>query len=179
MTAAGMALRAEQPPEDHMPTSAPRTGVVQPCPSQPRPTATRLPGAFLDLGPILTAPACARAWTREILGEWRLTDLSDVAELVVSELVTNAVTAACGLDRPAIRLILTFGKGELAIRVRDGSPGTPQIRHPRADDVCGRGLRLVETLSDRTGWSPLEGGGPGKIVWAVLSCSPDDSGSRL
>jgi anti-sigma regulatory factor (Ser/Thr protein kinase) len=162
-----------------MPTrSVPRTGAVQPRPCPPRPAEIRLPRAFLDLGAILTSSACARAWTREILVEWRLTELSDVAELVVSELVTNAVTAACGLDRPTIRLILTFDRGELAILVRDGNPGIPQPRNPREDDVCGRGLLLVETLSDRAGWYPLVGGGPGKVVWAVLSCSPCDSGSR-
>jgi anti-sigma regulatory factor (Ser/Thr protein kinase) len=172
-----------------MPTSASSTGVVWPCPGPPRsvnerpalgrPTVTRLPRAFLDLGAILTSPACARAWTRQILREWRLTDLSDAAELIVSELVTNAVTAACGLDRPAIQLVLTFDVGELAIRVRDGNPGNPQTRHPGADDVCGRGLLLVETLSDRTGWYPREGGGPGKTVWAVLSCSPRVGRDRL
>jgi anti-sigma regulatory factor (Ser/Thr protein kinase) len=158
--------------------SVPGTGAVQPRPSPPWPAEMRLPRAFLDLGAILTAPARARAWTREILGEWRLTALSDVAELLVSELVTNAVTAACGLDRSAIRLILTFGRGELAILVRDGNPGTPQPRNPSEDDVCGRGLLLVETLSDRSGWYQLEGGGPGKVVWAVLSCSPHDSRSN-
>jgi anti-sigma regulatory factor (Ser/Thr protein kinase) len=171
-----------------MPASAPRTGVVPPSSRPPRlvadrpavnwPAATRRPRAFLDLGAIRTAPACARAWTRQILAEWRLTDRSDVAELVVSELVTNAVTAACGLDRPAIRLILAFDQTELAIQVRDGNPGTPRTRSPRAEDVGGRGLLLVETLSDRTGWYPLEGGGPGKIVWAVLCCSPRVSGDR-
>jgi len=45
----------------------------------------------LDLGAVPTAPGCARAWTRQILWEWRLTGLSDTAEVIVSELTTNAV----------------------------------------------------------------------------------------
>jgi hypothetical protein len=40
---------------------------------------------------------------------------------------------------------------------------------PGADDEGGRGLLIVETLSDRCGWYPLENGKPAKVTWAVLS----------
>jgi anti-sigma regulatory factor (Ser/Thr protein kinase) len=143
---------------------APRTARAQPC-SRPHGP----PRALLDLGAVLTAPGCARAWTREILWEWGLACLADAAEIVVSELVANSVNASRGLDRPFIRLILILDRGELVILVRDSHPGAPQARHPGADDESGRGLVLVEAVSDRFGWYPLEGGSPGKVVWAVVS----------
>jgi len=149
--------------------TAPRAPVEQPCSRRPRPAPARPPRAFLDLGAIITAPGCARAWTREILWEWGLADLAGTIEIVVSELVTNSVNASRALGRPVIRLILTLDRGELAVLVRDDHPGAPRVRHPGAEDESGRGLLLAETLSDRFGWYPLEEGGPGKVVWAVFS----------
>jgi anti-sigma regulatory factor (Ser/Thr protein kinase) len=150
-----------------------RTPAVQPCPGPPRPVpAARPPRAFLDLGAALTAPGRARDWTAQILRKWRMTGLSDTAVLIVSELVTNAVKASQGLDRPVIRLALTLNQGALAILVRDGHPGVPQAQHPGADELSGRGLLLVETLSARFGWHPLEGEDQGKIIWAVLEAAP-------
>jgi len=148
--------------------TAPRAPAEQPCSRRPRPAPTRPPRAFLDLGAVLTAPGCARAWTREILWERGLTGLSDRAELIVSELTTNAVLASRRAVRPFIRLILTLDQGELAILVRDYCPGAPQPRHPGEDDENSRGLFLVETMSDRSGWYPADDGTTGKTVWAAL-----------
>jgi anti-sigma regulatory factor (Ser/Thr protein kinase) len=120
--------------------TAPRATAEQPC--------SRPPRAFLELGALLTAPGCVRAWTREILWERGLAELADTVEIVVSELVTNSVNASRALSRPVIWLILTLGRGELAILVRDGHPGAPQVRRPGAEDESGRGLLLAETLSD-------------------------------
>lgn len=145
----------------------PRTAGAQPCRAHPQSAPGRPPRAFLDLGAVLTAPRCARAWTKQILWEWQLTELSDTAELVVGELVANSVKASRGLDRPALQLILTFDLGELAMLVRDNHPGAPQTRHPDADAESGRGLLVVENLTARSGWYPLEDG-TGKVVWAVL-----------
>ena len=125
------------------------------------------PRVILDLGAVPTAPGCARAWTRQILREWRLADLSDTAEVIVSELTTNAVLASRREDRSFIRLILTLDQGEVVILVRDYCPGTPQPGNAGADDENGRGLFLVQTLSGRSGWSPVGDGSPGKVVWAV------------
>jgi anti-sigma regulatory factor (Ser/Thr protein kinase) len=121
----------------------------------------------LDLGAVPTAPGCARAWTRQILWEWRLADLSDTAEVIISELTTNAVLASRREDRPFIRLILTLDQGEVAILVRDYCPGTPQPGNAGADDENGRGLFLVQALSGRSGWYPAGDGAPGKVVWAI------------
>jgi anti-sigma regulatory factor (Ser/Thr protein kinase) len=149
--------------------TAPGTGAPQPCPSRTRPAGARPLRAFLDLGAVLTAPGCARAWTREILWEWGAAELADAAELVASELVTNSVNACTGLDRAVFRLVLTLDQGELAVLVRDDHPGAPVAVQPGADDEGGRGLLIVEHLSDRCGWYPLEGAKPAKVTWAVIS----------
>lgn len=122
----------------------------------------------LNLGAVPTAPACARVWTRQILWEWWLAGLSDRAELIVSELTTNAVLASRREGRPFIRLTLTLDQGELAILVRDFCSGTPQPGNAEADDENGRGLFLVQAMSGRSGWYPADESTPGKVVWAVV-----------
>ena len=125
--------------------------------------------AVLDLGALPTAPGCARAWTRRVLREWELTGLSDSAEVVVSELTTNAMLASRPQDSPSIRLSLTLDQGELGIFVRDYAPGTPQPADAGDGDENGRGLLLVEAMSSRSGWYPAKDGIAGKVVWAALS----------
>jgi len=147
------------------------------CPGPPG-QAARPPRAHLDLGAVLTAPGCARAWTREILWEWGAAELADAAELVASELVTNSVIACAGLDQAGIRLVLTLDKGELAILVRDNHPGVPLAVQPGADDEGGRGLLIVEHLSDRCGWYPLNDPEHAKVTWAVLT-GAGQAASRL
>ena len=121
------------------------------------------------MGALPTAPGRARAWTRRILREWQLAGLSDSAELVVSELVTNALLGSLPLDGPLIRLTVALDQGELGIFVRDYCPGAPQPANAGDEDENGRGLLLVEAMSSRLGWYPPEDGAPGKVVWAVLS----------
>jgi anti-sigma regulatory factor (Ser/Thr protein kinase) len=150
-----------------------RTAIMTRAPRAGQPPPGRVPAwpprAVLDLGAVLTAPGCARAWTREILWEWGAAGLADAAELVASELVTNSVNACAGLGQAAIRLVLTLGRGELAILVRDNHPGVPLAVQPGAEDEGGRGLLIVEHLADRCGWYPLQGATPAKVTWAVLS----------
>jgi anti-sigma regulatory factor (Ser/Thr protein kinase) len=124
--------------------------------------------AVLDLGALLTAPGCGRAWTQALLWEWRLAHLADTAQVVVSELLTNAVLASSGLDQAAIQLSLASDRERLLIFVRDFDPGAPAPRHAGDDDETGRGLMLVEAISDRFGWYRATDGTPGKVVWAAL-----------
>ena len=132
------------------------------------PTAAHWPlHAALDLGALLTAPGCGRAWTQALLWEWRLAHLADAAQVVVSEL-TNAVQASRGLHRAAIQLSLASDRERLLIFVRDFDPRAPAPRHASDDDETGRGLMLVEAISDRFGWYPATDGTPGKVVWAAL-----------
>lgn len=150
-------------------TTATRRGTVQPRPDQPQPALASWPlCAVLDLGAVATAPGCGRAWTRAILWEWRLTRLADSAELIASEMLTNALLASRRLERPAIGLTLLSDQEQLVILVRDFDPGAPAPRHASADEESGRGLMLVEAISDRFGWYRPADGTPGKAVWAVL-----------
>jgi anti-sigma regulatory factor (Ser/Thr protein kinase) len=126
----------------------------------------------------LTAPGCARSWTREILWEWGAAELADAAVLIASELMTNSVNACAGVDRAFIRLTLALDHGELAILVRDNHPGVPVAAHPGADDEGGRGLLIVRRLSDRCGWFPVGNGRPAKVTWAVLSEAGHAGGER-
>ena len=142
------------------------------CQVPPAQAPARPPHAVLDLGAVLTAPRCARAWTREILWEWGAAELADAAELLASELVTNSLNASAGLDQAAIRLVLTLDKGELAILVRDFCHGVPRAGDAGDEDESGRGLQLVQELSARSGWYPPDDGSPGKAVWAVLEAPP-------
>ena len=139
---------------------------------RPRPThppPARALKAVLDLGAVPTAPSCARAWTRQILWEWRLAGQSDTTEVIVSELTTNAVLASRREGHPCIQLVVTLDEGELAILVRDYCSGSPQPRGAGPGDEDGRGLLLVQAMSSRTGWYPARDGTPGKVVWAVTS----------
>jgi len=61
------------------------TGPPRSCQGPTAQAPARPPHAVLDLGAVLTAPGCARAWTREILWEWGAAELADTAELVASD----------------------------------------------------------------------------------------------
>lgn len=149
--------------------TATRRDTVQPRPGQPQPVWAAWPlRARLDLGAVPTAPGRARAWTRQILSEWRLTPLAGSAELITSELLTNALLASRWLDRPAIQLTLLSDCDQVVILVRDFNPGAPVPRHASAEDESGRGLMLVQAISDRSGWYPIPDGTPGKVVWAAI-----------
>jgi hypothetical protein len=66
-------------------------------------------------------------------------------------------------------MVLTFDRDELAILVRDDHPDVPMAAQPGADDESGRGLLIVQHLSDRCGWYPLKDAKPAKVTWAVIS----------
>jgi serine phosphatase RsbU (regulator of sigma subunit) len=102
--------------------------------------------------------AGARAATSRKLGEWGLGDMAFTTELVVGELVTNALRHAYGPIR--LRLIQDH---TLICEVSDGSSTSPRLRHARTTDEGGRGLFLVAQLSQRWGARYTT---EGKSVWA-------------
>ncbi|MGW2915750.1 SpoIIE family protein phosphatase [Streptomyces asoensis] len=104
------------------------------------------------------AVAQARKTAGRRLAEWGLADLSFTTELIVSELVTNALRYATGPIR--LRLIR---ERALVCEVFDGGTTAPHLRHPRATDEGGRGLLLVSQVSQRWGTRFLP---EGKIIWA-------------
>ncbi|MFJ3106150.1 SpoIIE family protein phosphatase [Streptomyces sp. NPDC086835] len=99
----------------------------------------------------------ARSMIREQLANWDLEDLVMTTELIVSELVTNAVRYARGPIR--LRLLRS---DSLVCEVADGSLTTPHVRRATETDEGGRGLQLVTALSHRWG-ARYESSG--KYVW--------------
>lgn len=123
---------------------------------------------FIELGALPGAVPCARLHTRQLMWEWRLTRLSENAELLVSELVTNAVQAARGMVRSTpVRLWLLADKTQLLILVWDASPREPACVKISEDTEGGRGLLLVEAISVSWDWYFSQDAG-GKVVWAVI-----------
>ena len=112
----------------------------------------------LDAHP--AAVAHARRLVREKLDEWGMAGLSDTAELLVSELVTNA--QRYGHSPVELDLLKT---DRLLVEVGDGLDVVPQVRRARDTDEGGRGLQLVNQLASRWGTraTPV-----GKIVWFEL-----------
>jgi anti-sigma regulatory factor (Ser/Thr protein kinase) len=111
-----------------------------------------------------------------VLHEWGLVGLAEAAELIVSELVTNAVRASTAPDgrprydatgMPVVVLRLASDRFKLLVEVWDVIPGAPAAAHPGPDDESGRGLMLVAAQCDRWSWQRVPGW-PGKVVWAEL-----------
>ncbi|MFF5969313.1 SpoIIE family protein phosphatase [Streptomyces collinus] len=113
----------------------------------------------LPSDPAVVADA-RRTATRQ-LARWGLDDLAFTTELVVSELVTNAMRYATG----SIRLRLIRERA-LVCEVLDGGATAPHLRHPRTTDEGGRGLLLVSQLTQRWGTRFVP---DGKIIWAEQS----------
>lgn len=104
--------------------------------------------------------SAARRFTRSALSSWNVPDeLLERAELVVSELVGNAVKHAGG----AARLELTRTAGGLRVAVCDRGFGEPQAMCAGPSEEGYRGLFIVQTVSSRWGFLPTESG---KTVWA-------------
>ncbi|MFF8195368.1 SpoIIE family protein phosphatase [Streptomyces bobili] len=107
------------------------------------------------------AVAEARKAAARRLSDWDLAELAFTTELVVSELVTNAIRYATGPIR--LRLIR---ERTLVCEVHDGGATTPHVRHPRTTDEGGRGLLLVSQVTRRWGTRFVP---DGKIIWAEQS----------
>jgi serine phosphatase RsbU (regulator of sigma subunit) len=113
--------------------------------------------ALRKLDPRAESVREARRLVRESLERWELTELEDSVELLVSEVVTNAVRYA---ERPVtVRLLRT---DVLRCEVGDDVPLLPRLRQAGPSDEGGRGLYLVQRLARRWGATRL---GTGKLVW--------------
>lgn len=108
---------------------------------------------FIELGALPSAVPCARLHARQLLWEWSLTALSDSAELLVSELVTNAIAASQSpVQILPLRLWLLVDRTQLLILVWDSSTRPPAPVNTGKDAERGRGLLLVEAISERWDW---------------------------
>ncbi|WP_457031773.1 SpoIIE family protein phosphatase [Kitasatospora sp. P5_F3] len=116
--------------------------------------------ATLELDGDGPAPSRARRFTRRTLEEWGLTALSEFAELLVSELVTNALLHA---DAP--RRLRLFRDRTLTVEVADSGGQAPRLRASAEEDEGGRGMHLVSELAHRWGTRQTK---DGKVVWAEM-----------
>jgi hypothetical protein len=122
------------------------------------------------LRPVPEEARTAREFVSNLLACWGLGYLSEDAELIIAELVVNAVRhglrAAPAAGPAALRLCMLRRAGEVMLAVTDPSGDAPRPRAPGWSGESGRGLQIVSALSYVWGWSPMEGSG--KAVWAVL-----------
>jgi hypothetical protein len=86
--------------------------------------------SFLELGPLPSAVPCARLHARQVVWEWGLVRLSEDIELIVSELVTNAVRASEGLmpGVPHVRLWLCSDRDQSSSRSGTAATGCPSAK---------------------------------------------------
>lgn len=136
-----------------------------------------------DLGPLgalPTAPRLARGFIGVVLTGWGMRGLTEITELLVSELTTNVVRASTGPDGnprydttgklPLLWVRLLSDHSRLLVEVWDNLPeslGAPEMRHAEPQEESGRGLDMVNTLCEQWGWESVPGWS-GKRVWAVV-----------
>jgi anti-sigma regulatory factor (Ser/Thr protein kinase) len=115
----------------------------------------------LELPPEPRSATRARQLTREQLAALCPEEAIEVAALLVTELVSNAVLHA----QTDIVLVVDVAPGRVVLRVRDGSDATPVQRGYGTDAATGRGIALVEALA--TAWG-VDRSGDGKEVWCRI-----------
>jgi anti-sigma regulatory factor (Ser/Thr protein kinase) len=131
--------------------------------AQPTATCTLLPSA--------ESVKASRDFTRATLRDWGMSALTDLAELVVSELVTNALRHGMPAGRKvgeqhSVRLRLLAQAPFVMCMVADPDRSIPVLTDADPAAETGRGLTVVDACCVRWGWHLLDGGG--KVVWALL-----------
>ena len=129
---------------------------------------------YLELPAVSAAVGIARRHARGLLHEWHMPGPADTVELLVSEIITNAVCASASLpgqrrmpaSPPPVRFWLTSARRLIMINVWDADHRQPRGQEAGPGAETGRGLLLVSVLSARWGYHRLAGQ-DGKIVWAV------------
>jgi anti-sigma regulatory factor (Ser/Thr protein kinase) len=104
----------------------------------------------------------ARRFVHDILVQWDREELTELAQLLADELVTNSVLHA-GSD---VELLVSLHENTLRVEVRDENPQAPMRKDFSLSAATGRGLVLVEELSSDWGSEPAN---HGKVVWFELA----------
>jgi len=141
----------------------------------------------LELGALPGAVPCARLHVRLVLTEWGQAQAGDSVELIVSELMTNALRActdpvagrpgydAQGRQLP-LGLRLASDRRQVLVEIWDGNMAPPVPGQTSLDGETGRGLLMVEAVSSRWGYyypaRQPRGTAPderaAKVVWALI-----------
>jgi anti-sigma regulatory factor (Ser/Thr protein kinase) len=106
----------------------------------------------------------ARRFARETLGD-QPREILEAVELMLSELATNCVQHA----RSDFDVAIERTNGTIRVEARDRGAGRPTLRSPTPREPTGRGLRVVEALSDSWGIEPKD---DGKAVWFTVIAQP-------
>jgi len=134
--------------------------------------------SYLELAAERIAPRWARSQARAVLRAWHIVPESiETAELLVSELVTNAVLNVAGsypelpicaelIDAECVSLTMRHAAGCVVIEVFDRNPNPPVLVDADVNAERGRGLMLVQALSKEWNYLILPSGG--KIVYCVI-----------
>ena len=135
------------------------------------------PVAYMELASVPTTPFWARRQTRAVLQAWLIVpETIETAELLVSELITNATKCSAEPPTPLryldwekverISLTLRLLRDRLSIEVTDSDPNPPVLTEAELDAEGGRGLMLVDALSKE--WSFFCPPAGGKTVYCVI-----------
>jgi anti-sigma regulatory factor (Ser/Thr protein kinase) len=127
------------------------------------------PRRRFDVDHGIHSPSAARAEAVRAADDLQIEPLSDELQLVVSELVTNAIRYA----DPPVAVEIEAGEQAVTIAVGDGSPGRPRAKAPDLEAEGGRGLLMIDLLAADSGIRPQP---PGKTIWASLARPAPESG---
>ncbi|MEV7012643.1 ATP-binding protein [Streptosporangium sp. NPDC051022] len=116
--------------------------------------------------------ASVRRFVRDTAADWNAAgEVPEIAELLVSELVTNAIAHGTAAIPRASAIRVTVGREKelMTVDVYDSRTALPHMRHPDPLETSGRGLAIVHDLSHDWGWTlnPY-----GKSVWFQLVAWP-------
>jgi anti-sigma regulatory factor (Ser/Thr protein kinase) len=106
----------------------------------------------------------ARRFVGDTLAHWGCPELATAAVLMVSEMFTNAVLHGCGDPQ----VVITLRGDRMEVQVHDDDTSPPVQRSAGPQDTSGRGLQIVDSLSEEWGSVPY---GQGKYVWCSLDRS--------
>jgi DNA-binding NarL/FixJ family response regulator len=116
----------------------------------------------------IQAPGAARRFVDETLRRWASGEAIDTVELLVSELVTNAVVHA----RSEAEVAVVLRRDTIRVEVADGSSDLPQPRDAKDYEPSGRGLKLVDALASAWGVDVVD---DGKVVWFEIPRADGDA----
>ncbi|HZE05581.1 MAG TPA: ATP-binding protein [Solirubrobacteraceae bacterium] len=100
------------------------------------------------------------------------TEFLEAVELMLSELATNCIRH----ERMSFYVAVTRSEAEVRVEVTDSGSGMPTMRRPGPNDPSGRGLQIVDMLSDEWGIEPEVPAG--KTVWFALAAGSRGSSGR-